>query len=264
MIEPHAIEIRGVSKAFVLRHNRARNLKVRLLGVFHSRHREQHELFWALRDVDLTVRKGEYLGLIGPNGSGKSTLLRIMASIFRPTSGRVVVRGQVAPMIELGVGFHPELTGRQNVYLNTSLYGLSARETDAIYQEILAFSELEKFVDVAVKNYSTGMYARLGFSVAVHLRPDILLVDEVLAVGDEPFQRKCLRRIDELRRTGTTIILVSHSMETIEQMCDRACLLVRGRLDAEGEPARIVERYREVMRAGAVPAGSGSHSASAR
>ena len=242
-----AVELRGVSKAFVLRHNPAHNLKVRLLGVFHPRHREQLEKFWALREIDLTVRKGECLGLIGPNGSGKSTLLRIMASIFRPTAGRVVVRGRVAPMIELGVGFHPDLTGQENIHLNTSLYGLSRRETDGIYEEIVGFSELGEFIDVPVKNYSTGMYARLGFSVAVHLEPDILLIDEVLAVGDEQFQQKCLHRMGELRRRGTTIILVSHSMQTIERMCDRVCLLVRGRLEAEGDPGKVVARYRESL-----------------
>jgi len=245
-----AIELKGVSKAFVLRHNPAHNLKVRLIGVFHPRHREQLEEFWALREIDLAVRRGECLGLIGPNGSGKSTLLRIMASIFRPTEGEVVVRGRVAPMIEVGVGFHPDLTGQENIYLSTSLYGLSRRETDAIYRQIVAFSELGEFIDVSVKNYSTGMYVRLGFSIAVHLEPDILLIDEVLAVGDERFQQKCLHRMEEVRRRGTTLILVSHSMQTIERMCDRACLLVRGRLEAEGDPTKVVERYREMLSVG--------------
>ncbi len=244
-----AVELRGVSKAFVLRHNPAHNVKVRLLGAFHPRHRERLETFWALREIDLAVREGECLGLIGPNGSGKSTLLRLMASIFRPTEGEVIVRGRVAPMIELGVGFQPDLTGQENVHLNTSLYGLSRRETDDIYAQIVAFSELGEFIDVPVKNYSTGMYARLGFSVAVYLEPDILLIDEVLAVGDEHFQRKCLQRMAELRRRGTTIVLVSHSMHTIEQMCDRACLLVRGRLEAEGDPGKVVARYRELLSA---------------
>jgi ABC-type polysaccharide/polyol phosphate transport system ATPase subunit len=172
-----------------------------------------------------------------------------MASIYRPTTGEVIVRGRVAPMIELGVGFQPDLTGQENVYLNTSLYGLSRRETDAIYQQIVGFSELGEFIDVPVKNYSTGMYARLGFSVAVYLEPDILLIDEVLAVGDEHFQQKCLRRMGELRHRGTTIILVSHDMQTIERMCDRVCLLVRGRLEAEGDPGKVAARYREVLSA---------------
>jgi ABC-2 type transport system ATP-binding protein len=173
-----------------------------------------------------------------------------MAGIFRPTAGEVVVQGRVAPMIELGVGFHPDLTGQENVHLNTSLYGLSRRETDGIYEEIVGFSELAEFIDVPVKNYSTGMHARLGFSVAVHLEPDILLIDEVLAVGDEQFQQKCLRRMEELRRRGTTIILVSHNMPVIERMCDRVCLLVRGRLEADGNPEKVVTRYREVRAGG--------------
>jgi ABC-2 type transport system ATP-binding protein len=242
-----AIELNGVSKAFVHRRNPGRNLKVRVLGLIHSHHREQRELFWALRDVDLIVRRGECLGLIGSNGSGKSTLLRIIARIFAPTAGRVSVHGRVTPMIELGVGFHPDLSGRQNVYLNTSLYGLSRRETDDIYDAIVSFSELGEFMDLPVKNYSSGMYVRLGFSVAAHLQPDILLVDEVLAVGDERFQQKCLARMEEVRRRGTTIVLVSHDMTIVERMCDRACLLVRGHLDLDGEPGKVITRYREIL-----------------
>ncbi len=244
------VELRGVSKAFVLRHNPALNLKVQLLGLFHPRQREQLEKFWALHEIDLTVRKGECLGLIGPNGSGKSTLLRIMASIYRPTAGEVVVRGRVAPMIELGVGFQPDLTGQENVYLNTSLFGLSKRETDMIYEKIVEFAELGRIHRRAREELlERDVHARLGFSAAVHLDPDILLIDEILAVGDEHFQQKCLHRMGELRRRGTTIILVSHDMQTIERMCDRVCLLVRGRLEAEGDPGKVVARYREVLSA---------------
>jgi homopolymeric O-antigen transport system ATP-binding protein len=242
-----AIQLSGASKAFVHRRNPGRNLKVRVLGLVHPRQREQRELFWALRDVDLTVRPGECLGLIGANGSGKSTLLRIIAGIFVPTAGRVVVRGRVTPMIELGVGFHPDLSGRENVYLNTSLYGLSRRETHDIYDAIVEFSELAEFMDLPVKNYSSGMYVRLGFSVAAHLQPDILLVDEVLAVGDERFQQKCHARMEEVRRRGATVVLVSHDMGIVERMCDRACLLVHGRLDFEGEPGKVIARYREIL-----------------
>ncbi len=245
-----AVELRGVSKAFVIKRNPALNLKVKLVGLWNPRYRERRETFWALRDVDLTVAAGEFLGLIGPNGSGKSTLLRIMAGIFPPSEGRVIVRGRTAPMIELGVGFHPELTGRENIYLNASLYALSKRETDRLYRQIVEFSELDEFIDVPVKNYSTGMYMRLGFSVAVHLEPDILLIDEVLAVGDERFQRKCLQRMDGIRRRGKTIVLVSHDMSMIQELCDRVCLLMRGRLEAEGEPAKVVQRYKDVARAG--------------
>jgi ABC-type polysaccharide/polyol phosphate transport system ATPase subunit len=244
-----AVEVSGVSKAFVRRRNAGRNLKVRVLGLVHPRQRERREVFWALRDVDLTVRRGECLGLLGSNGSGKSTLLRIIAGIFVPTAGRVAVRGRVTPMIELGVGFHPDLSGRENVYLNTSLYGLSRRETDAIYDAIVDFSELGEFMDLPVKNYSTGMYVRLGFSVAVHLQPDVLLVDEVLAVGDERFRQKCLARMEDVSRRDTTVVLVSHDMQTVERMCDRVCLLVRGRVDLEGEPSKVIARYREVLAA---------------
>ena len=242
-----AVELRGVSKAFMRRRNPGRALKVRVLAMIHPRQREQREPFWALRDVDLIIRRGECLGLIGANGSGKSTLLRIIAGIFVPTMGQVTAHGRVTPMIELGVGFHPDLSGRENVYLNTSLYGLSRRETDKIYDSIVDFSELAEFMDIPVKNYSTGMHARLGFSVAANLQPDILLIDEVLAVGDERFRQKCLTRMDEVRSRGTTIVLVSHDLPTLERMCDRACLLVHGRLDAEGEPGKVVARYREVL-----------------
>ena len=244
------VELRGVSKAFVHRRNPGRNLKVRVLSLIHTRQREQRELFWALRDVDLTVRRGECLGLIGANGSGKSTLLRIIAGIYVPTAGYVTVHGTVIPMIELGVGFHPELSGRENIYLNTSLYGLSRRETDRIYDAIVEFSELAQFMDLAVKNYSTGMYARLGFAVAANLQPDILLVDEVLAVGDERFAQKCLTRMNEIRRRGATVVLVSHNLESVQRMCDRACLLVRGRLELEGEPSKVVAAYRENLKTG--------------
>lgn len=242
-----AIELTGVSKAFVHRRNPGRNLKVRFLGLIHPSQREQRERFWALRDVDLVVRRGECLGLIGSNGSGKSTLLRIIAGIFTPTAGRVSVDGRVTPMIELGVGFHPDLSGRENVHLNTSLYGLSRRETDDIYDAIVAFSELGDFMDLPVKNYSSGMHLRLGFAVAAHLEPDVLLIDEVLSVGDERFQQKCLARMEEIRRRGATIVLVSHDMPIVERMCDRACLLARGELDLDGEPGKVIARYRELL-----------------
>jgi ABC-2 type transport system ATP-binding protein len=195
--------------------------------------------------VTLTVRPGEFLGLIGPNGSGKSTLLRVMAGIYRPTTGTVLARGRIAPMIELGVGFHPDLTGRENIYLNTSLFRLTTKETDAIYEDIVSFAELEQFMDMPVKNYSTGMYARLGFATAIHLAPETLLIDEVLAVGDERFQKKCLKRMEELRARGTTIVLVTHGMETVKTMCDRACLLLNGRLVADERPEPVIARYRE-------------------
>ncbi len=238
-----AIEVRNVWKQFIIRHNRADSLKERFIGLFNRRHREHCEPFWALRDINLTIEHGEALGLIGPNGSGKSTLLRLIARTLYPTKGEIIVRGRVAPMIEIGVGFHHELTGQENIYLNASLYGLTRREIDRIYNDIVDFSELGEFIDVPVKNYSTGMYARLGFSIAVHLDPDILLIDEVLAVGDEHFQKKCLEQMMEFRRRGKTIVFVSHSAEAIKKICDRACLLSQGMIKAFGEVASVLEAY---------------------
>ena len=247
-----AAELRGVSKAFLIRRNAALNLKVRALGLVSGRHRERREEFVALRDVSLQVRRGEALGLIGPNGSGKSTLLRLLAGILRPTAGEVKVQGRVAPLIELGVGFHPELTGRENIHLNTSLFGLSRRQTEALMDDIIAFSELADFIDLPVKSYSTGMYMRLGFAIAVHLEADVLLLDEVLAVGDAHFQEKCRERLGAMRAAGNTVVLVSHDLAAVESMCDRACLLVGGRLVDEGPPARVVRRYHEIVH-GAAP-----------
>jgi ABC-2 type transport system ATP-binding protein len=237
------LELAGISKRFVLRHNPTSDLKVRVLALFHARHRERRQEVWALRDVDVHIGRGESLGLIGPNGSGKSTLLRIMAGILPPTSGRVAVSGTVAPMLELGVGFHPELTGRENVYLSTSLFGLGKRETDALYDRIVAFAELEQFMDAAVKTFSTGMAMRLGFAVATHLEADILLVDEVLAVGDRAFQAKCLARMSEVRARGRSIVVVTHDLDLMQRFCDRACLLIEGRIVAEGAPAEVATRY---------------------
>lgn len=246
-----AAELRGVRKAFLLRRNAALNLKVRALGLISGRHRERREEFVALRDVDLEVRRGESLGLIGPNGSGKSTLLRLLAGIIRPTAGEVRVEGRVAPLIELGVGFHPELNGRENIHLNTSLFGLSRRQTEALMEDIIAFSALGEFIDLPVKSYSSGMYMRLGFAIAVHLDADIILLDEVLAVGDAQFQEKCRRRLAARRASGRTVVLVSHDLDAVESMCDRACLLVGGRIVEEGPPARVIRRYHEIVRGGA-------------
>jgi ABC-type polysaccharide/polyol phosphate transport system ATPase subunit len=233
----------GVSKRFVIRHNPTHDLKVRVLALFHPRHRERRQEIWALRDVDVHLKRGESLGLIGPNGSGKSTLLRIMAGILPPTSGRVAVSGTIAPMLELGVGFHPELTGRENVYLSTSLLGFGTRQTDALYDRIVAFAELQDFMQAPVKTFSTGMAMRLGFAVATHLEADVLLVDEVLAVGDRAFQEKCLARMSEVRARGGSIVVVSHDLHLVQRFCDRACLLVEGRIVADGAPQEVAARY---------------------
>ena len=237
------LELAGVSKRFVIRHNPSLDLKVRVLALFHPRHRERRQEVWALREVDVHLARGESLGLIGPNGSGKSTLLRIMAGILPPTRGRVAVSGTVAPMLELGVGFHPELTGRENVYLSTSLFGFGRRQTDALYDRIVAFAELRDFMDAPVKTFSSGMAMRLGFAVATHLEADILLVDEVLAVGDRAFQEKCLARMSEVRARGCSIVVVTHDLDLLQRFCDRACLLVEGRVVAEGAPEEVAARY---------------------
>jgi ABC-type polysaccharide/polyol phosphate transport system ATPase subunit len=237
------LELAGISKRFVLRHNPTFDFKVRVLALFHARHRERRQEVWALRDVDVHLDRGESLGLVGPNGSGKSTLLRIMAGILRPTQGRVEAAGTVAPMLELGVGFHPELTGRENVFLSTSIFGLGRRQTGAIYDRIVDFAELDGFMDAPVKTFSTGMAMRLGFAVATHIQADILLVDEVLAVGDRTFQEKCLARMAELRSRGCSIVVVSHDLPLVQRYCDRAYLLVEGRIAAEGDPAEVVARY---------------------
>lgn len=247
MKEQAVVVLDSVSKAFVIRKNRADSLKVKLVGWMHPRHREKQERYWALRDLSLQVRSGEFLGIIGPNGSGKSTLLRLIAGIFPCTQGRVTVRGRVVPMIELGIGFHPDLTGRENIYLNTSLYGLSQRETDMLFQHIVEFSEIEEFIDQPAKNYSMGMYMRLGFSAAVHLDPDILLIDEVLAVGDEHFQKKCLKKMEELHHQGTTVVLVSHDLESIRTLCERVCFLHEGKMVREGRPDDIIGYYRQLL-----------------
>lgn len=202
---------------------------------------------WALRDVSLGVEKGETVGILGRNGAGKTTLLRILAGVSRPTEGRVRLTGRVAPLIGIGVGFHPELSGAENIYVNGMLLGLSRREIDERLDSIVAFSEIEDFIDTPVKFYSSGMFLRLGFSVAIHVEPNVLLVDEVLAVGDLAFQAKCFDRMRSLQANGTTIVLVSHSMHAIRLLCPRAILVRSGRLDFDGPAEEAVARYHEVM-----------------
>jgi ABC-2 type transport system ATP-binding protein len=243
-----AIEITNVSKAFTIRHNRNNSLKSQIIGIFHKRFREERETLWALKEVTLEIRAGETLGLIGRNGSGKSTLLKIIAGIYPPTAGNVrLSNARVGTMIELGVGFHPELTGEENIYLGASIYGLSRKEIENIYSRVVGFSELDGFMDTAVKNYSSGMQARLGFALAVNLDPDILLVDEILAVGDEAFQRKCMARMEQFRNAGKTIVFVSHSPEDVKKICDRACVLDFGSVIFVGKTDEAVDRYHALL-----------------
>jgi len=205
----------------------------------------RHRDFWALREVNLTVFSGETVGLIGHNGAGKSTLLKLIARVLRPTTGRVVVKGRVAPLLEFGAGFHSELTGRENVYLNGALLGFSNQEMEEKFNRIVDFAELWDFIDAPLRTYSSGMSARLGFAVATDVKPDILIIDEVLSVGDEAFQRKSAARMQEFRDQGATIILVSHNMAIIEQLCHRAVWLDHGRLMEAGEVNAVIKAYRQ-------------------
>ncbi len=238
------IQFDSVSKKFILHHERARSFQELAVGLFRRNNRSREE-FWALRDVSFAVEQGETVGIIGPNGAGKSTVLKLVARIIEPTSGRIKVRGRIGALLELGAGFHPDLTGRENIYLNGSILGLSRADIRRRLDDIIGFAELERFIDIPVKHYSSGMYVRLGFSVAVHTDPEVLLVDEVLAVGDQAFQRKCLERIDELRRRGVTVLFVSHSADAVRALCNRALWLHEGRLVADDAAEAVVRRYLE-------------------
>jgi len=236
-----SIVVDGVSKSFRISTEPANSVKERLVRL----RRGAHEEFHALHDVDVTVEQGQTVGILGHNGSGKSTLLKCIAGILTPTSGEVWVRGRLASLLELGAGFHPDLTGRQNVYINAAFYGMGRKEIDRVLDDVVEFAELAQFIDEPVKHYSSGMYVRLGFAVAVNLDPDVLLVDEVLAVGDEAFQVKCLSRIKQFQAEGRTIVFVTHAAETVRQVCDRAIVLDHGRLVLDGEPGKAIRVFRE-------------------
>jgi ABC-2 type transport system ATP-binding protein len=237
-----AVEVDGISKVFRLFRERPSSIKQRMFSG-----RMRAEDFWALRDISFEVEEGSSLGLIGHNGSGKTTLLKCIAGILRPSSGVIRYRGRVAALLELGAGFHPELTGRENVYLNASFLGLSRKDTDRVFDDIVSFAELEDFMDNQVKFYSSGMLVRLGFAVAVHVDPDILLIDEVLAVGDEAFQKRCLDRVQSFQTEGRTIVLVTHALDTVRKVCDRAVMLDHGSIHAIGQPDDVVREMRYVL-----------------
>jgi ABC-2 type transport system ATP-binding protein len=247
----NAIEVDHVSKRFRLSSERHSDLKGRIVN---RRRKKTIEDFWALNDIAFDVPEGSTVGLLGHNGSGKSTLLKLIGGILRPTSGEIRRRGRLASLLELGAGFHPDLTGRENVYLNASILGLSRRDIDARFDDIVGFAEMEKFIDEQVKHYSSGMYVRLGFSVATNVDPEILLIDEVLAVGDENFQRKCLDRIKRFQKDGTTIVFVTHAPDLVRQICDRAVVLDQGEMVIHGEPSMAVREFREhlLVRAGEI------------
>lgn len=238
-----AVRIQDVSKRFKLYKDKPTSLKERVIRAGRNRHEE----FWALRDIGFDVLEGETLGLLGHNGSGKSTLLKCVAGTLRPTSGTILTRGRLAALLELGAGFHPDLTGRENMYLNGSILGFTRSDIDAIFDEIVAFAELEQFIDLQVKHYSSGMVARLGFSVAIHVDPDVLLVDEVLSVGDEAFQRKCMERIKGFQAEGRTIFLVTHAADLVRQLCHRAAVLDHGELIHVGDPNDSVRAFRDSL-----------------
>lgn len=240
---PTVVEISNVSKMFRLRQDNSFKERVVNLG----RGREHRNEFWALENVSLEIKAGQTIGLIGHNGSGKSTLLKLIGGILSPTSGSISQRGRMAALLELGAGFHPDLTGRENVYLNASMLGLTELEIAAQFDDIVAFAEIGQFIDTQVKFYSSGMYVRLAFAVAIHTDPDVLLVDEVLAVGDEAFQKKCLDRIKQFQAEGRTIILVTHTLSTVEEMCDQAVLLDHGKLLYVGAPGVAVSEFRRLL-----------------
>jgi lipopolysaccharide transport system ATP-binding protein len=235
------IEFDKVSKRFTLHHDRRNSIQERVAGLF--RPRAKGEIFWALRDVSFGVGQGQSLGLVGHNGAGKSTALKLMTRILEPTSGAVRLRGRVAALLELGSGFHPDLSGRENVFLNGSLLGFSRRDMERKLEEIVDFAEIGDFIDLEVKHYSSGMYTRLGFAVATAVDPDILITDEVLAVGDEAFQRKCMERIYRFRQVGKTIIFVSHALETVRLLCDQAVWLDHGEARAVGPAGEVIDAY---------------------
>jgi ABC-type polysaccharide/polyol phosphate transport system ATPase subunit len=236
------IKVRDLSKKFIIQHRKTLELKEKLVGLV-KRQRFTREEFWALKNVSMHVDRGETVGLIGENGSGKTTLLKVIAKILEPDSGTVSVTGRVAAMLELGAGFNPNLTGRENIYLNSSILGFKKNEIRKKIKSIIQFSELEQFIDTPIKVYSSGMYVRLGFSVAVHLDPDILLIDEILAVGDESFQKKCMEKIRAFKEMGKTILYVSHALDSVRWLCDRVYLMNKGRVMTMGSADDVIRTY---------------------
>jgi ABC-2 type transport system ATP-binding protein len=244
MAEP-AILVRDVSKDFLLPHLRQTTIKSGVLNMF--RRSQTLEVQHVLHDISFAVERGEFLGVVGRNGSGKSTLLKILAGIYPSTSGDVSVFGKLVPFIELGVGFHPELTGRENVYLNGALLGFSKREVDSMYEDIVSFADLENSMDQKLKNYSSGMQVRIAFSIATRAKADVLLIDEVLAVGDAAFKSKCFDHFHALKEKGTTIVFVTHDMRAVLEFCDRVILIEGGRIAAQGGAEEMAEKYLEIV-----------------
>jgi ABC-2 type transport system ATP-binding protein len=238
------VTVDDVSVKYQIPTERVNSLKETVIRRLRRR-RTKYNDFWALRGVSLQVRQGEAIAFVGPNGAGKSTLLKVIARVQRPTDGRVIVRGNVSPMIELGAGFHPELTGRENVYVNGALLGFSRRHMRRKFDGIVEFAELERFIDAPLRTYSSGMIARLGFAIAADADPDILIIDEALAVGDEAFQQKCIARMNDFREQGVTIFFVTHALNTIEKLCPRAAWLEGGEIRGIGPTKEVIAAYRK-------------------
>lgn len=238
------IKVEGLSLRYRLIKERPKTLQEYVIRLLKGK-RLEHEGFWALRNVSLEVKKGETLGIIGPNGAGKSTLLKVISGVLRPSEGTVTVNGKIAPLIELGAGFDMELTGAENIYLNASILGLSRKEINGKFASIVDFSELGDFIHSPLKSYSSGMVARLGFSIATEVEPDILIIDEILAVGDERFRRKCDERIKRFKERGTTILFVSHSMNEVKRLCDSALWLDHGVPRMYGDPESVTKEYQK-------------------
>ncbi len=242
-----AISVKNVSKSFKLPHEQHNGVKQAILNIFKKNKKRGYEVQQVLKDVSFDVCKGDFFGIVGRNGSGKSTLLKLISEIYVPEEGSITVNGKLTPFIELGVGFNPELTGRENVYMNGALLGFSNKQMDEMYHEIVKFAELEKFMDQRLKNYSSGMQVRLAFSIAIRADTDILVLDEVLAVGDEAFQRKCFKYFAELKRNKKTVILVTHSMDSVQQYCNKAIMIETGKIVKSGKTNKVAQAYRELF-----------------
>jgi ABC-2 type transport system ATP-binding protein len=242
-----AISVKGVGKSFRLPHEQHSGFKQFVIKTLQGKGAKGYENQHVLGNITFDVKKGEFFGIVGRNGSGKSTLLKLLAGIYTPDKGEIKIDGTLVPFIELGVGFNPELTGRENVFLNGALLGFSRKQMEAMYDEIVEFAELGRFMDQKLKNYSSGMQVRLAFSIAIRADSDILVLDEVLAVGDEAFQRKCYSYFAELKRNKKTVILVTHSMDSVQQFCNRAIMIEKGEIIMEGNPAKVAQKYRELF-----------------
>lgn len=240
-----AIKVTHVSKTFKLYYDKANTLKEKLL-FFSRKNKSKDSILQVLKDINLDIEKGESVALIGTNGSGKSTLLKLMTKIIYPNKGRITTNGKLTSLLELGAGFHDDFTGRENIYFNASIFGLTRKQIDEKIDEIIDFSELHDFIDNPVRTYSSGMYMRLAFSVAINVQADILLIDEILAVGDQHFQEKCFNKLKELKREGKTIVIVTHNMNQVKQFCDRAVWLYKGEIRKDGPVGEVLEEYLKV------------------